>query len=141
MHYILIMKYVHALRIESELSCTCMLGVSIFTLSIWSTYLWNQSLSPPKLRVRTPFMARCTRYNIIKVTLNTITLTLDLRFFFCIMNCSNRVRYNIIKVTSNTITLAIDLRVFFCSNRVVFVIIIVLTMVEFIPETRWYALN
>ena len=27
-------------------------------------YLCNQCLSPLKLRVRTPFMARCTRYNI-----------------------------------------------------------------------------
>jgi len=27
-------------------------------------YLRNQSLSPLKLWVRTPFMARCTRYNI-----------------------------------------------------------------------------
>ena len=28
------------------------------------SYLCNQCLSPLKLRVRTPFMARCTRYNI-----------------------------------------------------------------------------
>ena len=28
-------------------------------------YLWNQCLSPLKLWVRTPFMARCTRYNIM----------------------------------------------------------------------------
>jgi len=35
-----------------------------------SNYLCNQCLSPLKLWVRTPFMARCTRYNIMCILLS-----------------------------------------------------------------------
>ena len=98
-------------------------------LWLWSydswiyNYLCNQYLSPLKLWVRTPFMARCTRYNfswgtlitstnkndyhdiaeiLLKLALNTITLILN-ETDSCINPTINWVAVKEIFVESNCI--------------------------------------
>jgi hypothetical protein len=62
-----------ALHLQEQNNVDCLTGpeICLVALPSWSycswiyNYLYNQCLLPLKLWVRTPFMARCTRYNII----------------------------------------------------------------------------
>ena len=73
-------------------------------------YLCNQCLSPLKLWVRTPFMARCTRYSIMWSSLS-VTCDRSVVFFRFPPPISKTNRHDItailLKVALNTITLTI----------------------------------